>query len=931
MKRILVNARHPEEIRIALVDGQKLFDLDIEHRTRTQKKANIYKGKITRVEPSLEAAFVDYGAERHGFLPLKEISREYMQGDFNRDNIRDLVKEGQEVIVQVEKEERGNKGAALSTFVSLAGRYLVLMPNNPRAGGISRRIDLKSRNELKSAMSNVVVPNGMGVIVRTAGIGRSSQELQWDLDYLSKVWAAISDAAQKPSPFLIYQESNAIIRSIRDHMRDDITELVLDHPDSFDEAKAFLGMVSPNSVSKVRMYTDDVPLFNRYQVESQIEAAFEREVRLRSGGSIVIDPTEAMVSIDINSARATKGADIEDTALNTNLEAAEEIARQLRLRDLGGLVVIDFIDMLEQKNQSKVERRLNDALSVDRARVQTSTISRFGLLELSRQRLRPSLEETSAEICPRCSGQGRIRRVKSLGLSIIRLIEEEILKDNTAEIHAQMPVSVATYLLNEKRDDFIRLENTYKTRIVIIPNLNMETPQYQVSRVRKVSGTSSFKIEPIQMNTDCVYETEGPTENLSHIQPAVSRIQQTQAPVTGAAITTASKTGAPEQTGFWTWLKAFFFGAPAIEQPKKQNNRSNKGNGSRQNSRNGSKNNAYKKGAKPSSNNRNPKNASGQGKKQAQGNSGNQTNRNVKTRNDKIRNEKKRDDSTQQKRSNQNSKSRNNTRNDRNDIRQPASQQKDKRSSQNSHGLTNQQARSYNSRVAQGNRPVDMLNSEAPTGKQDFTQKPLGSVQPSTTASGHGYKTNQGQPLQPAQPGQHNQDLSKHASNNQAMSNRKPAKSNSANQHAVKSASADIKQADNYVAPSAPTASDLPPAVLAALGSEQLGHSPSKPATQKPATKDDSVQQNSTQATNQPATTPNHASKPQATQPIVTQSNAAEKQTAKPANEPTITQAVPVKPKKVAESVTESGRAYNDPREIRRRQQLEQQSKSSEA
>ena len=486
---MLINATHSEELRVALVDGQQLYDLDIEHRTREQKKANIYKGKITRIEPSLEAAFIDYGAERHGFLPLKEISRDYfcknprdIQGRFK---IKDVVKEGQEIIVQVDKEERGNKGAALTSFISLAGRYLVLMPNNPRAGGISRRIEGEERTQLKEALNSVTVPEGMGIIVRTAGLGRNSEELQWDLDYLIQLWDAIKKAAdERPSPFLIYQESNVIIRAIRDYLRQDIGEVLIDNESVFNEAKDFITQVIPHYKDKLNLYQDNIPLFNRYQIESQIETAFQREVKLPSGGSIVIDHTEALVSIDINSARATKGSDIEETALNTNLEAADEIARQLRLRDIGGLLVIDFIDMSPARNQKAVENRMRDNLVADRARVQVGRISRFGLMELSRQRLRPSLGETSGVVCPRCNGQGTIRDVESLGLSIVRLIEEEALKERTGRIQAQLPVAVATYLLNEKRDVVFDIERRLGTQIILVPNPNLDTPHFELTRLR---------------------------------------------------------------------------------------------------------------------------------------------------------------------------------------------------------------------------------------------------------------------------------------------------------------------------------------------------------------------------------------------------------------------------------------------------------------
>ncbi|TBW02111.1 ribonuclease E [Azotobacter chroococcum] len=506
MKRMLINATQPEELRVALVDGQRLYDLDIESGAREQKKANIYKGRITRVEPSLEAAFVDFGAERHGFLPLKEISREYFKrAPEGRINIKEVLSEGQEIIVQVEKEERGNKGAALTTFISLAGRYLVLMPNNPRAGGISRRIEGEERNELREALNGLDVPTDMGLIVRTAGLGRSSEELQWDLDYLVQLWTAIKEASlDRSPPFLIYQESNVIIRAIRDYLRQDIGEVLIDSVEAQEEALSFIRQVMPQYQSKIKLYEDSVPLFNRFQIESQIETAFQREVKLPSGGSIVIDPTEALVSIDINSARATKGGDIEETALQTNLEAAEEIARQLRLRDIGGLIVIDFIDMTPAKNQRAVEDKMREALEADRARVQIGRISRFGLLEMSRQRLRPSLGETSGIVCPRCNGQGIIRDVESLSLAILRLIEEEALKDRTAEVRAQVPIPVAAFLLNEKRNSITKIELRTRVRIVILPSDHLETPHFEVQRLRDdspevQSAQSSYEMTPAEV------------------------------------------------------------------------------------------------------------------------------------------------------------------------------------------------------------------------------------------------------------------------------------------------------------------------------------------------------------------------------------------------------------------------------------------------
>jgi ribonuclease E len=487
MKRMLINATQTEELRVALVDGQRLYDLDIESGSREQKKSNIYKGKITRIEPSLEAAFVDFGADRHGFLPLKELSNSYFSKNpgSGRVNIKEVMREGQEVIVQVDKEERGNKGAALTTMVSLAGRYLVLMPNNARAGGISRRIEGDERTELREAMKGVTGPDDMGVIVRTAGSGRSSEELQWDLDYLMQLWQAIHGASERRNaPCLLLQESNVVIRAIRDYLRQDIGEVLIDNQSAYDEAIGFVQQVMPQYESKFKLYEDKVPLFNRYQIESQIETAFQREVKLPSGGSIVIDPTEALVSIDINSARATKGADIEETATTTNCEAAEEIARQLRLRDMGGLVVIDFIDMHSNRNQREVENRLKNALEMDRARVQVGRISRFGLMEMSRQRLRPSLGETSGHVCPRCSGTGVVRDLPSLSLSILRLIEEEAAKENTGQIRAEVPLNVGSFLLNEKREVIADIENRHNARIVVLPNPHMDTPHYEVTRLR---------------------------------------------------------------------------------------------------------------------------------------------------------------------------------------------------------------------------------------------------------------------------------------------------------------------------------------------------------------------------------------------------------------------------------------------------------------
>jgi len=560
MKRILINATQPEELRVAMVDGQKLDNFDIETASRKQIKSNIYKGKITRIEPSLEAAFIDFGIERHGFLPLKDVVRGYFKTDASeesgenkpvRRSIKDVLHEGQEIIIQIDKEERGNKGAALTTYISLAGRYLVLMPNNPRAGGVSRRIEGDERNEAREALSALEIPAGMGLILRTAGVNKTVDELKWDLEYLLQLWQAIENSSKECSaPILIYQESNVIIRAIRDYLREDIGEIIVDNPDIYRDACKFMQQIMPQHVNKVKLHQDKVLLFTRYQIESQIESAFQREVKLPSGGAIVFDHTEALLSVDINSARATRGVDIEETALNTNLEAVDEIARQLRLRDVGGLVVIDFIDMLSHKNQREVENRIKEALRMDRARVQVGRISRFGLLEMSRQRLRPSLGESSQIVCPRCNGQGSIRSIESLSLSILRLMEEEAMKDQTTQIIAQVPVEVATYLLNEKRQATLEIESRQGINIVLIPNPNMETPRYDVQRVRqddkKEPNKASYQLatKPQEVVVDN-YKAQAKLE--SSEEPAVKGVVHTTPPVL------ASRRGLIKRF----WLKMF--------------------------------------------------------------------------------------------------------------------------------------------------------------------------------------------------------------------------------------------------------------------------------------------------------------------------------------------------------------------------------------
>jgi len=564
---MLFNATQREELRVAMVDGQKLYDLDIETTTREQKKSNIYKAKITRIEPSLEAAFVDYGADRHGFLPLKEISRSYFvkpSEGRGRPNIKEVMKEGQEIIIQVDKEERGNKGAALTTFISLAGRYLVLMPNNPRAGGVSRRIEGDDRAEIRDAMSKLDIPENMGLIVRTAGVGKNTEELQWDLDYLVQLWQSIEKAgAENQAPLLIYQESNIVIRAIRDYLRKDISEILIDDEETYNKAIEFMQQVMPHNISKIKHYTDSVPLFVRYQVESQIETAFQREVSLPSGGSIVLDHTEALLSIDINSARATKGGDIEETAYNTNLEAAEEIARQLRLRDSGGLIVIDFIDMTPVRHQREVENRLRDSLETDRARVQVGRISRFGLLEMSRQRVRPSLGEHSQVVCPRCSGQGVIRSIESLALSILRIIEEDSMKDNTGKIIAKLPLDVATFLLNEKRKDISDFEGQHGVQVVLVPSPNLDSPHYEIQRI-KTAELGGFHSE--KSSYSHAEQKEDPELATTSSTPAAV----SQTPVVQTTSPNAPKPAATDENkgGFIGRIFGSFFGSEEKASPQ---------------------------------------------------------------------------------------------------------------------------------------------------------------------------------------------------------------------------------------------------------------------------------------------------------------------------------------------------------------------------
>jgi len=734
---MLINATQQEELRVALVDGQRLYDLDIESPGHEQKKANIYKGKITRIEPSLEAAFVDYGAERHGFLPLKEIAREYFPSSYNahgRPNIKDVLREGQEVIVQIDKEERGNKGAALTTFISLAGSYLVLMPNNPRAGGISRRIEGDDRTELKEALASLELPDGMGLIVRTAGVGKSAEALQWDLGFRLKHWEAIQKAAEsRPAPFLIHQESNVIVRAFRDYLRQDIGEILIDNPKVLELARQHIAALGrPDFTSKIKLYTGEIPLFSHYQIESQIESAFQREVRLPSGGSIVIDSTEALTAIDINSARATRGGDIEETAFNTNLEAADEIARQLRLRDLGGLIVIDFIDMTPVRHQRAVENRLREAVRQDRARIQISHISRFGLLEMSRQRLSPSLGESSHHVCPRCSGTGTVRDNESLSLSILRLIEEEALKENTKEVHAIVPVPVASYLLNEKRAAVSAIEARLSgVRCVIVPNDQMQTPHYSVLRVRKGEETStlSYMLPKLHEEAMALPSEEEYAERKLPEQPALAAFVMPEAPPAPAQESTVAKPAAAKpaadvsqpaaQPGllsrFFSALKKMFAGeepqpAPAPVEKKEEKQERSPDRRKRQNNRrdrnerrdNRSDNNEGREGNESRDNRDNREGREGrEGRERREGRDDNRRNRREKPQ--------------------QNAEDR--------EIRQPAGEESEKSRSRDEQQPRRERNRRRNDDKRQAQQEVKALNREEET-VQDADQEERVQVMP---------------------------------------------------------------------------------------------------------------------------------------------------------------------------------------------------------
>jgi ribonuclease E len=691
MKRMLVNATQPEELRVAIVDGQKLDNLDIENKTREQKKSNIYKAKITRVEPSLEAAFVDYGAERHGFLPFKEIAKEFlgeaaMKDGGGRPNVKAGISEGQEILVQIEKEERGNKGAALTTFISLAGRFLVLMPNNPRAGGVSRRIEGDDRSELKAAMNELEIADGMGIIVRTAGVGRTADELQWDLDYQAKTWEAICDAGAKAkAPSLIYQESNVIVRALRDYFRGDIGEILIDEPAVYEQAQTFISQYMPHNLRKLKLYQEDVPLFSRYQIEGQIESAYQREVRLPSGGAIVIDHTEALISIDINSARATKGSDIEETATNTNIEACDEIGRQLRLRDLGGLVVVDFIDMMTPKNQRMVENRLRDVAKLDRARVQIGRISRFGLMEMSRQRLRPSLGETTEIVCPRCVGQGTIRTVESLALQLLRLLEEETLKENTGRVLIKMPVAVATYLLNEKRDAVREIEERNNAQALLVPDTNLVTPHYEIERIR----SSETDHDAVQLNSH-----ELATKKVTSYTPTADKVQiaesetaavQTVAPPSPIPppAAKADTTAVAERGGFFSRIFGFLAGQEKTEEQEEK--RSTRG--------------------------RNNRNAKQDGKRDGRRQGNDQNRRNGRNQKDSQNRRNTRSDNKRSGQSEQNQKSADGRqRNNRQDSRRGRSQQgqnHNQQGNQQNGQQSNQQGQSQNQQPAKQNNATD--------------------------------------------------------------------------------------------------------------------------------------------------------------------------------------------------------------------------------
>ena len=724
MKRILINATQPEEIRVAMVDGQNLYDLDIEHPFRAQKKANIYKGVITRVEQSLEAAFVNYGAERHGFLPFKEIAKEYYQKSNNkkkndskggRPSISDVIKEGQEVLVQVDKEERGNKGAALTTQISLAGRYLVLMPNNPRAGGVSRRIEGEDRHKIKEILDQLELDTGMGAIVRTAGVGRELEELTWDMDYLKTLWAAINTANEKTEPgTLLYQESNVIIRTLRDYFRKDIGEIIIDNERVYQQAHDFINAVMPHNLKKLKHYTDTVPLFSRYQVEHQIESAFHREVTLPSGGAIVIDHTEALTSIDVNSARATKGRSIEETALNNNLEAADEIAKQLRLRDLGGLVVIDFIDMQPNKNQRAVERRLRDALKVDRARVQIGRISRFGLLEMSRQRLRPSLGESSQIVCPRCSGQGTIRGVESMALSILRLMEEEAMKEATVEVVAQTPVKVATFILNEKRKTLAEIQARHNLQMTVLPNVDLDTPHYEIIRYKEGEVETQSNSYKRVTKPEVVAESTKETADQEIQQVAVVGNVTPASPAPSPQALESSK-----NPGVISRIFGALFGSKQEEETaEKPTNRARPKNNNQRNNSNRNNRNTNNR----NSNRKNTSNKNNQNQNRNKSNQRNQNNRNQNTNNNPNKNPNQKQNPNQNKGEQKNQQQANG--NKKPQQRKPQNQNKKQQQNKPAQGNTKTQPQTNKQTQNNPSETVEAQNRKLPQQKKDTENKP---------------------------------------------------------------------------------------------------------------------------------------------------------------------------------------------------------------
>ncbi|MCG8415869.1 MAG: Rne/Rng family ribonuclease [Pseudomonadales bacterium] len=949
MKRMLINATQEEELRVALVDGQRLYDLDIENRTRIQKKANIYKGKITRVEPSLEAAFVDFGAERHGFLPLKEIARHYYKSDArsngDRSTIKDLVSEGTEVIVQVEKEERGNKGAALTTYVSLAGRYLVLMPNNPKAGGISRRIEGDDRSEIREALRALTLPDGMGLIVRTAGVGKEHEELQWDLDYLLALWDAIQEAgAQKSAPFLIYQESNVIIRTIRDYLRKEIGEVLLDTEESYQEAISFIRQVMPQYESRIKQYSDALPLFNRYQIESQIESAFEREVSLPSGGSVVIDPTEALISIDINSSRATRGSDIEETALNTNLEAADEIARQLRLRDMGGLVVIDFIDMTSNRNQREVENRMREALETDRARVQVGRISRFGLLEMSRQRLRPSLGETSAIVCPRCSGQGTIRDVESLSLSILRILQEEANKQKSREVKATVPLVVSSYLLNEKRAALAEIEDQSKTKLIIIPNPEMETPHYEITGVNR--HAEAYEVD-----------ASSEPEQAPKVKPEVQQEAAVQKPTVNNA-PAARPAPKKKEKGFFARLFAALFGGEEKKQPPKRSRGKSGGRGNRGQSR--GRGQQAKGDRRDKRDNRRDGKDGRDDRKQQRGKSdqnrrkqGGQQARGGNDRN----NDRSNDRENKRDQDNRRNDNRGNQRNEKRDNRDNRGNRKDARDDNRSERNRDQ------NRDQNRNRSNERKNERSERGNKDAAPRRSSDKRPRNTT--------------PRKRGPRPQQDDRQANAQEAVQsapaveeNNAAAVANPANPKQNAPIAAEVTPQVEAQQDSAPavdtsvesvtseTRSDVPVSDTSAIGESSESVEPATPAptenndveaapasiAKSAASNDQVIAEPSftisdpvEPAVNEESVTPDPVQKPaEAIEPESVKTTAEEQTPAATASEPEpqTVEEVPEEPAPVAQiaqpAPTFSGRAPNDPREVRKRQQDGQQQNSAE-